>query len=87
MKGSGQSRKDPSVQMRTKKSPYFNSVISLQHITHVDPEKEIAYAPTEDAAAGIKDDFYQQLSGAFVELPAHDGKQQHLSQNAIRSNR
>ena len=39
MKCSGQSRKDPSVQMRTKKSPYFNSVISSQHITHVDPEK------------------------------------------------
>ena len=38
MKCSGQSRKDPSVQMRTKKSPYFNSVISSQHITHVDPE-------------------------------------------------
>ena len=39
MKCSGQSRKDPSVQMRTKKSPYFNSVISSQHITHVDPRK------------------------------------------------
>ena len=190
MKCSGQSRKDPSVQMRTKKSPYFNSVISSQHITHVDPEKGralpcnfikhsinvgtwnvlslessssklyelsqnmsaykmdvlgltethrpgtgevtlddgslfinsgrsdgyrrqgvglvlskktknslisyspiserilaarlhsrhinisivIAYAPTEDAAVGVKDDFYQQLSGAFDELPAHDVK-------------
>ena len=27
------------MQMRTKKSHYFNSVISSQHITHVDPEK------------------------------------------------
>merc|ERR1712071_554915 len=39
MKRSGQSRKDPKVQMRTKKSPYFNSVIRSQHITHVDPGK------------------------------------------------
>ena len=28
MKRSGQSRKDPEVQMRTKRTPYFNSVIN-----------------------------------------------------------
>ena len=39
MKRSGQSRKNPKVQMRTKRTPYFNSVISSQPITHVDPEK------------------------------------------------
>ena len=39
MKRYGQSRKDPRVQMRTKRAPYFNSVISSQHITHVDPGK------------------------------------------------
>ena len=32
----------------------------------------IAYAPTEDSAVGVKDDVYQQLSGAFDELPVHD---------------
>ena len=190
MKRSGQSRKDPKVQMRTKRTPYFNSVISSQQITHVDPEKGrtlpcnfikhrlnvgtwnvlslessssklfelsqsvskyrmdvlgltethrpgtgevildngslfinsgradgyrrqgvglvlskavrnslisytpiservltarlhsrhinisvvVAYAPTEDAADGVKDEFYQQLSGAFDELPGHDVK-------------
>ena len=39
MKCSGQSRKDPRVQMRTKKLPYFSSFISSQHITHLGPVK------------------------------------------------
>ena len=33
-----------------------------------------AYAPAEDAMDGVKDDFYQQLSGTFDELPSHDIK-------------
>ena len=37
MKRFGQSRKDPKVQMRTKRTPYSYSVISSQQITHVDP--------------------------------------------------
>ena len=39
VKCSGQSRKDPKVQMRTKRAPYFNSVISSQHIIHVESVK------------------------------------------------
>ena len=39
MKLSGQSRKDPRGQMRTKRTPYSSSFISSHQITHVDPVK------------------------------------------------
>ena len=39
MKLSGQSRKDPRRQMRTKRTPYSSSFIGLHQITHVDPVK------------------------------------------------
>jgi hypothetical protein len=34
----------------------------------------VAYAPTEDAVDGVKNDFLQQVSGAFAELPGHEVK-------------
>ena len=39
MKLSGQSRKDPRRQMRTKRTPYSSSFIGSHQITHVDPVK------------------------------------------------
>ena len=44
------------------------------HSRHINISVVVAYAPTEDAVDGVKDDFYQQLSGTFDELPGHDVK-------------
>ena len=44
------------------------------HSRHINISVVVAYAPTEDAADGVKDEFYQQLLGTFDELPGHDVK-------------
>ena len=44
------------------------------HSRHINISVVVAYAPTEDAMEGVKDEFYQQLSGTFDELPGHDVK-------------
>ena len=44
------------------------------HSQHINISVVVAYAPTEDAEGGEKDEFYHQLSGVFDKLPGHDAK-------------
>ena len=44
------------------------------HSQHLNISVVVAYAPTEGASDNDKDEFYQQLSSAFDELPRHDLK-------------
>ena len=56
-------------------TPISERVLTARlHSRHINISVVVAYAPTEDAADGVKDEFYQQLSGAFDELPGHDVK-------------
>ena len=56
-------------------TPISERIITARlHSRHINLSVVVAYAPTEDAMDGVKDEFYQQLSGAFDELPGHDVK-------------
>ncbi|KAL5254332.1 hypothetical protein ACHWQZ_G013943 [Mnemiopsis leidyi] len=44
------------------------------HSKHINVSVVVGYAPTEDSDTGVKDDFYQQLTDTFDELPGHDIK-------------
>jgi hypothetical protein len=56
-------------------TPISERIITARlHSRHINISVVVAYAPTEDANDGVKDDFYQQLSDTFDELPGHDIK-------------
>ncbi len=56
-------------------TPISERIITARlHSRHINISVVVAYAPTEDADDGVKDDFYQQLSDTFDDLPGHDIK-------------
>ena len=56
-------------------NPVSERVLAARiHSKHINVSVVVGYAPTEDSDAGVKDDFYQQLTDTFDELPGHDIK-------------
>ena len=56
-------------------TPISERIITVRlHSQHINISVVVAYAPTEDAEDGVKDEFYHQLSGVFDKLPGHDVK-------------
>ena len=56
-------------------TPISERIITARlHSQHINISVVVAYAPTEDAEDGVKDEFYHQLSGVFDKLPGHDVK-------------
>ena len=55
---------------------YVLVVVCINHVLlmYLNVSVVVAYAPTEGASDNDKDEFYQQLSSAFDELPRHDLK-------------
>ena len=56
-------------------TPVSERIMSSRlHSRQINISVIVAYAPTEDADDTVKNDFYQQLSDTFDELPGHDIK-------------
>ncbi|KAL5263387.1 hypothetical protein ACHWQZ_G008677 [Mnemiopsis leidyi] len=56
-------------------NPVSERVLAARiHSKHINVSVVVGYAPTEDSDTGVKDDFYQQLTDTFDELPGHDIK-------------
>ena len=56
-------------------TPISERIMSARlHSRQINISVVVAYAPTEDADDNAKNDFYQQLSDTFDELPGHDIK-------------
>ena len=56
-------------------TPISERIITARlHSQHINISVMVAYAPTEDAEDGVRDEFDHQLLGVFDKLPGHDVK-------------